>query len=132
MMTRLAKDYDAISNPASGRLLFVPQGLGESASGQTMSVVRIPREHVKDWRLTFAGRGESCSVRAHWREAESTERIPATAGSMGPVYVLKRLYASEPKRSRLHWRSLPPCRGERASSPLRLAAATPCLEQRRS
>ena len=93
LLTRLARDYDAIAKPASGRLLFAPQGRAESASGRAMSIVRILRHDVRNWRVTLADRGEYGAVRAHWKEEGSAESIPVTAGSRGPVYVLRRLYA---------------------------------------
>ena len=57
LLTRLARDYDAIAKPASGRLLFLLQGQAESASGQAMPVVQIRRHKVRNWRMTLADRG---------------------------------------------------------------------------
>ena len=44
LLTRLARDYDAVAKPAGGRLLFVPRGEAESATGKSMPTIRIRPE----------------------------------------------------------------------------------------
>ena len=99
LLTRLPRDYDAVAKPASGRLLFVPQGQAESASGQAMPVVQVRPHHLGRWRVTLVDRGEYGAVRAHWREEGAATRMTEKAGNRDPVYMLKRLHASATEAS---------------------------------
>ena len=94
LLTRLAREHDAVAKPASGRLFFVPRGRAASASGKPMPSVTVHRRDVRDWRVTLADRGEYKAVRAHWRETEAALRKTEQAGSGSPVYTLSKLYAS--------------------------------------
>ena len=92
LLTRLARDYDAVAKPARGRLLFVSRGEAESATGKSMPTIRIRPEDAGKWRVTLADRREYRSVRAHWRESRDAMRMRETAGSGEPSFTLRRLY----------------------------------------
>ena len=97
LLTRLARDYDAVAKQAGSRLLFVPRGEGESATGKRIPSARVSPEDAGDWRVTLADRGRYRSVRAHWRETGSAARVTETVGSGDPAYTLRCLYPSAEK-----------------------------------
>ena len=94
LLTRLARDYDAIAKPASGVLLLVPRGDAVSASGASMPVIDVTPGNASRWRVSLADRSEYQAVRASWRDAEAAGDITEEAGSGGTVYTLRRLYPS--------------------------------------
>ena len=94
LLTRLARDYDAIAKPAGGYLLFVPQGAAESATGRKLPVVDVRPEDCRSWRVTLADRAAYSSVLAHWHDAAAAGQKTETAGSGGPAWTLRRTYAS--------------------------------------
>ena len=95
LLTRLARDHDAVAKPAGGFLLFVPQGEAASATGQPMPTIDVRPEDARSWRVTLADRAKYRSVRAHWHDAGTGERMTETAGSGDPAWTLRRAYASE-------------------------------------
>ncbi|MDE0126356.1 MAG: contractile injection system protein, VgrG/Pvc8 family [Bryobacterales bacterium] len=94
LLTRLARDHDAVAKPAGGFLLFVPRGDAASATGQPMPVVDVRPEDCRRWSVTIADREAYRSVRAHWHEPESGERRTETAGDGEPAWTLRRTWAS--------------------------------------
>lgn len=94
LLTRLARDHDAVAKPAGGFLLFVPQGEAASATGRPMPVVDVRPGDCRRWSATIADRKAYGAVRAHWHEPESGERRTETAGSGEPVWTLRRTWGS--------------------------------------
>ena len=94
LLTRLARDHDAVAKPAGGVLLFVPRGEAASATGRQMPVVDVRPEDCRRWSVTIADREAYRSVRAHWHEPESGERRTETAGDGAPAWTLRRTWAS--------------------------------------
>ena len=94
LLTRLARDHDAVAKPAGGYLLFVPQGGAESATGRPMPVIDVRPEDVSSWEATLADRGEYRSARARWHDPEKALEDIETAGSGNPAYTLQGAYAS--------------------------------------
>ena len=94
LLTRLARDYDAVAKPAGGYLLFVAQGEAASATGKPMPAIDVRPEDTSSWRVTLADRKAYRSVRAHWHDAATGERRTETAGSGDPARTLRRAYAS--------------------------------------
>ena len=92
LLTRLARDYDAIAKPAAGKLLLAPRGQAASASGKPMPTLDVVPGDASRWRVSLADRGEYRAVRARWRDAEAAGSVTEERGSGDPVYVLRRLY----------------------------------------
>lgn len=63
-LTRLASLFDAIAAVKDGRLLFMPAGLGRSASGKPLPVATIERADGDQHRFTLAERDACTAVRA--------------------------------------------------------------------
>lgn len=94
LLTRVARDYDAIAKPAAGMLLLVSRGEASSVSGRSMPTVEISRTDAASWRASLADRGEYSAVTARWRDADAAGSVTEEAGSGEPVYALRRLYPS--------------------------------------
>lgn len=92
LLTRLARDYDAVAKPAGGYLLFVPRWQDASATGKPMPSVAVRPGDTSSWSVTIADRPKYNSVRAHWHDAASGERKAETAGSDDPAFTLRRTY----------------------------------------
>ena len=101
-LTRLAKLYGAVSKPADGRLLFIPEGQGISTSGQTLAPVVIEKTELLSLRATIKERGAYSGVITRFRnkatnlEEEVTTTDPWT-GLLGdgPTFRDKKLYTSK-------------------------------------
>lgn len=93
LLTRLAKQYDAVTKPAGGFLLFVPKGEARSATGKTIPPVSINRKQTSDYRATMADRGKYQAVLAHWHNVATGVRTPVQVGDGKPVYTLRHSYS---------------------------------------
>lgn len=94
LLTRLARDRDAVAKQAGEWLLFVPRGEASSATGKPMPRLDIRPEDLRRWRVTIADREAYASVRAHWHDPEAGERRTETAGSGSPARTLRQAYGS--------------------------------------
>ena len=92
MLTRLAKQYDAIAKPMNGYLLFATRGEAKSVSGHQLTSVQLHRNQITDYQVTFADRGKYQSVIAHWHDQSTGERMPVRIGEEKPVNVLRHTY----------------------------------------
>jgi phage protein D len=92
LLTRLAKQYDAVTKPAGGCLLFVPKGEAKSATGKAIPAVSISRYQTSGHRITLADRSHYSSVRAHWHDIAIGERKKVEIGDGNPVYILRHNY----------------------------------------
>lgn len=101
LLTRLARQFDAIAAVKNGRLLFIHAGRGTSASGKPFPVVLIERSSGDSHRFAIADRESYTHVRATWNDigkaekgeivwgknedaAESTRRTPVAAPTPEP------------------------------------------------
>ena len=91
LLTRLAKQYDAVAKPVGGFLLFVQKGEAKSATGKTIPAVVISRNQTSDHRITMADRGKYATVLAHWHNTATGTRTPVRVGDSKPVYTLRQL-----------------------------------------
>ena len=92
LLTRLAKQYDAVAKPANGFLLFVNRGEVQSVSGRDLSTVTIQPNQILQHRMTQADRGRYQSVRSYWHDTDTATRISVLTGEGEPVYTLRASY----------------------------------------
>ncbi len=94
LLTRLARDLDAVAKPAGGRLIFVPRALAKSASGQALPAVALAAGDLTAYELTVAERGKYAAVEAQWHDPAAGERVPVRAGPAEgkPVFTLGQAY----------------------------------------
>ncbi len=106
LLTRLARQYDAVAKPAGGYLLFVPRGEAKSASGKTLPDIALGPHQVSDYRVTLADRDKYGAVIAKWHNTTSGEHTEIKTGEGKPIYTLRHTYpdaetASAAARARL-------------------------------
>lgn len=77
-LTRLAKQEGAVASVKGGKLLFIRQGLGRTASGKPIPAVTIVRGDGDQHRFGLADRGAYTGVTASWlntREPKKKEQV---------------------------------------------------------
>lgn len=92
LLTRIARQYDALSKPTGGFWVFVVRGEAKATSGQGLPVVLLKKHEVIEHRLTQVERHKYTSVRAHWHDASTSERVTVMAGEGRPTYVIRHTY----------------------------------------
>nr|VFK59903.1 MAG: hypothetical protein BECKTC1821F_GA0114240_103826 [Candidatus Kentron sp. TC] len=92
LLTRLARQYDAVAKPANGYLLFVPKGEAKTATGKLIPTVAIHRNQTSEHRVTLADRGRYRSVVAHWHDTGTGERVAVRVGDGRPAFTLRHAY----------------------------------------
>lgn len=95
LLTRLARERDAVAKPAGGRLVLVLRGGGVTATGEEIPpVIRQPHQ-VTLAEATISGRYTSGSVVAVWRDADAAVDREVTVGEGEPVTRLRHTYQTE-------------------------------------
>ena len=93
-LTRIAKDYGAISKPVDNRLIFVPKGEARTATNQPMPEFNLNKSDLTRYSFSFADRGKYEAVIAHWHNNSTGKQIPVKAGDQTarPIFTLKGLH----------------------------------------
>ena len=102
-LTRLAGMYGAVAKPIEGNLVFVPEGQGRAASGQTLGSITIDVADCKSYSATLKDRGNYTNVAAKYIDKatgrENTVVVPVegarTFGQSGDTFRDRKLYPSE-------------------------------------
>lgn len=94
LLTRLAKDLDAVAKPAGGHLVFVKRGEGKAANGTDLPVFKVHKTQMltASWQIT--GRGRYGRVTAEWADRTAADVKKVTAGDNEPVLLLRDRYAN--------------------------------------
>ncbi|MDH4560650.1 phage late control D family protein [Pseudomonas sp. BN411] len=93
LITRLGQEHDAVATIKHGRLLFMPIGQGETASGKELPVVTITRAEGDQHRFLQADRDAYSGVRAYYYDVEGSERMEAIIGGEENAKTLRHTYA---------------------------------------
>lgn len=112
LLTRMARDLDAIATVKSGRLLFIRAGAATTASGEPLPRVVIQRSSGDSHRFAVADRVGFTGVVAHYHDVRAADRshvfvsddapyIPgAGSGPVGGVKTLSHTYVSKKNAQR--------------------------------
>lgn len=95
LLTRIAKDYDAIAKPAGGCLLFVLRGESRDADGKPLAKITIARNGNTSVRVVEADRHKYKSVVAYWHSTQKGKRQPVRAGVGEPSFSMKFNYPNQ-------------------------------------
>lgn len=109
LLTRLGKEYDAISAVKAGRLLFMPAGKSTTASGAALPHVMLTRADGDQHRFLQADRDSYTGVKAYYYEINSAEKKEAIAGAGDNLKELRHSYtdqASALQAARAEWKRL--------------------------
>ncbi|WP_353324412.1 contractile injection system protein, VgrG/Pvc8 family [Chitiniphilus shinanonensis] len=74
LLTRLAREHDAIATIKAGRLLFLPAGQGASVSGAALPTLAIERRQGDQHRFALADRDQGSVVAASYQDSRSSKR----------------------------------------------------------
>lgn len=80
LLTRLARDLDAIATVKGGRLLFMPTGGATTASGLALPGVTITRRDGDAHRFHVADRNAYTGVRAYWHDTRTGRKEEVVEG----------------------------------------------------
>ncbi|MFC7332737.1 contractile injection system protein, VgrG/Pvc8 family [Rhodocista pekingensis] len=96
LLTRLARDHDAVAKPANGRLVFVPRGEAKTVSGRSLPPASLsPEDGITSWTATLSDRGRYGAVTAHWHDPSTAERRSVTVGGDEPTLTLPHAFPTE-------------------------------------
>ena len=96
LLTRVARDYDAIAKPAGGKLLLARRGESITAGGgQALPVIELAPAEVTQWTVTLAQRVIVGSVEATWWNQTLAREETVTLGEGKPLRKLQNQYPDE-------------------------------------
>lgn len=77
-LMKLARQYGAIASVKNGKLLFIRQGQGRTASGKALPVITLTRKDGDNHRFNLADRGAYTGVIASWLHTREPKKKAAT------------------------------------------------------
>jgi uncharacterized protein len=95
LITRLAKEHDAIAAIKDGNLVFAAKGAGKSASGSALSVRNLVPGDITSWSVTLTNRDKYKSVSAFWQDKKKAKKQEVKAGSGEPIYSIRNVYPTK-------------------------------------
>lgn len=95
LLTRIAKEHDAIAKANGGKVLFVERGKGKNTRGEEMPVITVTKQQVTSGSAKLSLRGAFKKVVATYRDTEKSDDIEVIAGDKEPVFRIKGVYANE-------------------------------------
>lgn len=97
LLTRLARDYEALMKPTFGRLLFLPRSTGTSLTGAALPGPTIAKSEVSSYSGQFSQRTKFKSATTRWHDPESgeTKSFTLQGQSNGADYEAPHLYPDE-------------------------------------
>lgn len=110
LVTRLAKDYDALATVKSGHLLFMPVGHTKSVRGIRLPTRTINRGENDSHRFVDAdGKGRYTGVKAKWQDTDNAKTRYEQVGEDGYVKTLRRTFPTKEQAydaARAEWQKL--------------------------
>lgn len=97
LLTRLAREHDAIAKPAGGALVLARRGSSTSAGGEPIKLptVTVTPGMVTRGKMKLAKRGHAGSVVARWRDTDAAATLEVTEGQGEPVQRLQQIHPDE-------------------------------------
>lgn len=95
LLTRLAKENDAIATVKNGSLLFIVAGEGVTASGKPVPPYTLRRSAGDQHNYSVADRDAYSGVKAYWQDTNSAAKKEVIEGGGDNLKTLRHTYASE-------------------------------------
>jgi len=92
LLTRLARQYGAVSKPANGFWLFLKDGEGKTAGGAALPLVSLTPEQVSRWQARFNSRNKVQRVVAQYHDAETGGKVEVATGHGEPEFRIAFTY----------------------------------------
>ncbi|WP_065329452.1 contractile injection system protein, VgrG/Pvc8 family [Tritonibacter mobilis] len=100
LLSRIARDFDAIAKPGNGRLIFTRRGESVTASGQPMPVVKVHKKALIEWRYRNSLRERVGRVIATTQDLKEGKPVDVEAGAGEPISRLKRRFPDKASAQR--------------------------------
>ena len=94
MLTRLARDVGAMVKPVAGYLVMVPRGEAKSATGQSLPLITVTADQIKQHHVTQTEARQYDAVIAYWHNTQTAKRAAVQVGE-GRVFISRHTYADE-------------------------------------
>ncbi|MEX0304339.1 MAG: phage late control D family protein [Leisingera sp.] len=92
LLSRVARDLDAIAKPGNGHLIMARRGESLTASGKPMPVLQVTERGVSRWGYRNSLREKVGTVVAAYQDLGQGKPVECTAGEGAPVHRLKRRF----------------------------------------
>ena len=94
LLTRLAREHDAVAKPVANRLVVVPKGQSKTVSGKDIPVIEISDPDNSSGQITIQERNDYQSATAYWFDEPNQKKVAETAGSGEPKFTIRKTYSS--------------------------------------
>ncbi len=94
ILTRLARDVGAMVKPVAGFLVMVPQGEAKSVTGQSLPMITITVDQIKQHHVTLTEANQYDAVTTYWHDIQTAKRMVVQIGE-GRVFMSRHTYADE-------------------------------------
>lgn len=95
LLTRIAKDHDAIAKANGGKIIFAHKGQGKTVSGKAMPTIALVPHEVTNSSVSIESRTNFNKVIAVWRDVKAAKDIEESAGSDKPVHRIKTIFPTK-------------------------------------
>lgn len=95
LLTRLAKEYDAVAKPNGSFLMIIKNALGQSISGKALPIINVSGNQISSWSGSLPDRDKYLSAVAVWLDKDAAEEKEVTAGSGTPAFRIRKKFATE-------------------------------------
>ena len=95
LLSRIARDHDAIAKPGNGRLIMAKRGESLTASGKPMPELKVSLGDVSSWTYNSTLRGQAGAVIASYQDLGKGAQQECKAGEGIPVMRLKRRFPNK-------------------------------------
>lgn len=92
LLTRIARDHDAIAKANAGKLIFAHKGQGKTVSGKTMPTIPLTPNQVTNFSVDIESRTDFNTVIALWRDVEGAVDVEEIVGSGEPTHRIRHIY----------------------------------------
>lgn len=97
LLTRLAKQQNAVAKVTNDILLISVAGQSKSVSGQLLPKIYINKGHLADYRVSIADRGKYAAVTATWHNQQTGQKVQVSTSDQKPAFLIRHTYDDEQK-----------------------------------
>jgi phage protein D len=90
LLSRVARDFDAIAKPGDGRIVMAKRGESLTASGQPMPTLLVTQKKVSSWRYRNSVRETVGSVVTVYQDLGAGRSQECRAGDGEPIHRIRR------------------------------------------
>lgn len=96
LLSRLAKDYDAIVTVKSGYLMLFKAGQATTVSGKAIPTITLTRQDGDQHRYSIVERDSNYTgVKTYWADKKGSKRQEVIVGSSDKLKVIRKTYKNE-------------------------------------